>query len=178
MGDVLALLLACGLLTERPGSTGPRYDLDPSPPLPAEVLQLTGDEAAREDRLRWEAMHEGVAQAVLRLFDPLGARHDRVRSTVTDLAAVLGVPADDVRAGLGVLLVAGGLRATRDVERVPDDVPLDLVMDWRRFDAERVVVRIDGRNAVPDGRRQGGVKMPGLLRRGRGKTGRRGAGAW
>jgi Family of unknown function (DUF6042) len=108
--------------------------------LPAEVLDLDSETVAAEDRLRWEDAFSSTAQAVIRLFDPHGARHPTLRLSLRMLAEELGVPALDVREALAGLQAEGDFAVSADVATVSDDEPVTITVDWDAFDQGRLNV--------------------------------------
>lgn len=138
LADVVNLMVACRvLLVDAAG----RYKMNAAAPLPAEVLPLDVEEAAREDQLRWSHMHEGTAQAIIRLFHPDGAQRGHLRTSLRDLADQVEADVESVRAGLTNLLNDGDFSSTVDVATAEAEDPFELAVDWGRFARTRFGIR-------------------------------------
>lgn len=130
LAEVVDLMVACRvLLVDEAG----RFEVNAAAPLPAEVLPLGVEETAREDRLRWSNMHDGTAQAIIRLFGPDGAQRGQLRTSLRDLADQVGADVESVRAGLTNLLNDGDFSSTGDVDTAEADDPIELAVSWERF---------------------------------------------
>lgn len=143
LGDLLDFLVAARLL-HRHGSGGAAVlELDPAAPLPGEVLPLSPAEQAFEDQVRWQALHEHTAQAIMALFGPDTEQpSDSLLTTLQHLAAQLGTDVESARAGALVLVAAGDFTATRDLERAAADEVFELVVDWDLFARQRLILRL------------------------------------
>jgi hypothetical protein len=142
IGDLLDFMVAVGLLS-RQGSGGTAVlELDPAAPLPGEVLPLSPAEEAQEDSMRWRALHEHTAQALILLFGPEDEHPvDSLRTTLLRLARQLGTSVESARAGALVLIDAGDFSATTSLERAVQDEVFELEVDWDRFAANRLLLR-------------------------------------
>lgn len=145
LGDVLDYMTACGLLVALPGADSNRYRLNPTPPLPGEVLNLDADVQAREDRFRWNDLHEPIAQQIIRLFTSPEAGHPTSkRTSLQRLARELMVDVETTRAGLTALLSSEDFTATRDPDTVTEHEVFEIHVDWDVFADTRVSIRRAG----------------------------------
>lgn len=152
MAAVLQYMIACGVVIERTEGENVVYDLNPDVKLPSEVLPLSDEDRAKEDSLRWQGVHEATAQSIIRLFDPDGAeRPERKRTSLTRLARELDSDFESVRAGVPNLLDEGDFTTTIDVEDAAPHQVFELLVDWERFAATRINLRLAiGGNDEPD----------------------------
>lgn len=152
MADVLQYMIACGVVIERTESEDVVYDLNPDVELPAEVLPLSDEDRAKEDSLRWQDVHEATAQSIIRLFDPDSEdRPERKRTSLTRLAREFDSDFESVRAGVLNLLDEGDFTTTIDIEDAAPHQVFELVVDWERFAATRIGLRLAiGGNDEPD----------------------------
>lgn len=145
LADVLDYMTACGLLVALPGDDENRHRLNPTPPLPAEVLNLEPDVQAREDRFRWNDLHEPTAQRIIRLFtSPKTGHPNSKRTSLQRLARELMLDVETTRAGLTVLLSSEDFTATRDPDSVTEHEVFEIQIDWDVFAATRVSIERAG----------------------------------
>jgi len=112
-------------------------------PLPSERLDLTNEERAHEDRIRWGDLHKETAQDIIRIFDPDADRTTGCTTfqfTLSSLGDRLGKPVESVREGLLSLLEEGDFNTAADLERLDVDEPFDLAVDWRAFAENRISI--------------------------------------
>ena len=143
MGDLLDFMVACGVLAEQGTPDETRYEINPAAPLPSEVLPLSNEERAAEDRRRWADLHEPTAQKIIELFhdDEDEPNAERRRTSLQRLAREIGTDVESARAGVLNLLQDGDFTATVDVERAAEHKVFELVVDWDRFHATRIQLR-------------------------------------
>lgn len=147
IADLITFMAACRLLVTRTNDDGQLcYELNPAPPLPHEVLPLTGEESDFEDSMRWDWIHEPTAQEIISLFTPdAPAPPSSKRTSLERLARELGSDIETARAGLISLLQSAEFTATRDIETVTEFQVFDIRVDWEMFAINRItVVRGDG----------------------------------
>jgi hypothetical protein len=118
MGDLLTFMVAAGVLIRSESDSVKTLRLNPSVPLPDEVLPLTAEERAREDEFRWGELHEPTAQEIIPLFDPDGSQHDRLVTSLERLARQLDVPVESARARLLALIKSDDFTERASVHQV------------------------------------------------------------
>lgn len=141
LGGLLELLVACEVILR--GEDG-RYRFNADAPLPGEALPLSPEEAATQDEMRWERIHEPVAQAIIKMFRPEGEDVDQLLTDLGQLSSHLGKDAEDARSAIQVLLANGDFAASVDVETVEMHQSFVLRVDWEKFHASRISVRFGG----------------------------------
>jgi hypothetical protein len=145
MGQLLDLMLSCGVVLARTDGPEPVYELNPEALLPQEVLPLSDEDRENEDRLRWEDVHEATAQAVIKLFEPHNEKPlGSMTTSLARLARTLGNDFESVRAGLTNLLESGEFTTSIDIAGAgPRDESL-LTVEWELFWSKRVTLRFAG----------------------------------
>ncbi|MEU1813205.1 DUF6042 family protein [Micromonospora aurantiaca (nom. illeg.)] len=122
-----------------------------NPPLPTEVLPLSPEQRAMEDKGRWMSRYGRLSQRVLRLFvDDASGDLSRVTlaTSLDRLAAATESDPEDVRHAVQVLVAEGDFSAQRqgapvDAERLVPHQRFDLVVDPDRFYADRISVQLN-----------------------------------
>lgn len=114
-------------------------------PLPAEVLPLPAGFVAELDAQRWRHEVDPYAQAIIRYMIDRLDRPASFSTSVQRLSQVTGLGANEVRAGLG-LLITEEFGTTRDGIPVASETLLDharftLAADWDRFAENRFQIR-------------------------------------
>jgi hypothetical protein len=142
MDDLLSFMVAARLVVKTGNGDKTQYDLNPAAPLPDEVLPLTAERQANEDKIRWMQLHEPTAQKIIRQFRP----HDDDRPTALTtslqrLGRQLGVDVETARAGLSVLTFEGDFTISRDPETIPEHAVFEIRVDWERFAQQRFSLR-------------------------------------
>ncbi|PWR07359.1 hypothetical protein DKT69_34910 [Micromonospora sicca] len=156
--QVLDLMITLGLIEVEAADEGEALRLAANPPLPTEVLPLSPEQRAEEDRLRWRSRYGALSQRVLRLFihDASGGLSRVTLPTSLDrLATAIGSDAEDVRHAVQVLIDEGDFSAQRqgapvDAERLVPHQRFDLVVDPSRFYADRISVQLNRPVERPD----------------------------
>lgn len=144
--DVLGYLLATRLVVSEGEEGAPeqvRYALNASAPAPGEVLAISEEERATEERIAWWRPHERAAQDILATFDSRipGPTQSR-KTTLERLGREIGVDAEAARGGVMCLLIDGDFTATIDVECAESHKVFELVVDWRVYATVRAVPRL------------------------------------
>jgi len=130
--DLLALAEHFSLVRRDDG--GRVVIVDPLP-LVAETGQLSPEQVAREDRLRWRDQFEGLSQRVIRRF--VEQKLDEWRAPLDQVAAAIDAPIEDTRHALAVLCDEGDFTVQPDPEGVADLDEVLIVVDWAAFDRTR-----------------------------------------
>jgi hypothetical protein len=114
-------------------------------PLAEDLLAL--DDAAREEerKLRWQKAFQHAENRVTSWL--VDQRTDAptmgLTITLTEIAGRLELDVDEARHGLAnAMLQAGDITAIPNPEVAEPDAPLRIVVDWERFDRERISVRL------------------------------------
>ena len=131
MGDLLTFMLAAGVVVVVDDAGVERLTINPAAPLPGEVLPLSDETREREDRIRWEGLHERTAQLIIRQFRP--DDEDRLTVVTTSMQRLgrqLGVDIEGARAGLAVLLETGDFTASGEPETVAEHAVFEIRVDW------------------------------------------------
>jgi hypothetical protein len=148
MGDLLAFMLAAGVVFAVDDAGTERITINPAAPLPGEVLALSDETREREDRIRWESLHEPTAQRIIRQFRP--DDEDRLTTIITTsmqrLGRQLGVDIEGARAGIAVLLETGDFTASCDPETVAEHAVFEISVDWDLFAEKRISVQLQDRD--------------------------------
>lgn len=140
IAGVIDLLRGCQVV--RLDDTG-RYDLNAQAPLPAEVLPLDEDEARLQDEMRWQGLHEGPSQQIIKLFDPHGpGQIDRLRTSLERLGRQLGLDTETVRGAVALLVSEGDFDTSVDVAGLREHQVFELVVDWEAFAGHRLSLRV------------------------------------
>ncbi|WP_217576266.1 DUF6042 family protein [Streptomyces sp. GbtcB7] len=149
--DMLALMIASGLVYEIPGADG-QLRLHPAFPLPGphKVFPLDGEELAAQESLRRHNAYGGDASRIIALFDPMGARRQEITTSLDRLARVIDGHPHDAREAVRLLLEAQDFTTATDISVIPSHKVFRLRCDWDEFDAHRMHVRRgrEGRIAV------------------------------
>jgi hypothetical protein len=104
-------------------------------PLVADTGQLSPEEVAEEDRLRWHDQFEGISQDVIRVF--VDEELDEWRAPLTEIAEVIEASVEDTRQALALLVGEGDFTVEPDPEQVAEDGEVIVVVDWKAFDRHR-----------------------------------------
>jgi hypothetical protein len=145
MGQLLDLMVSCGVVLKRTDGPEPVYQLNPEALLPQEVLPLSDEDREHEDRLRWEDVHEATAHPVIKLFEPHGEMPlESMTTSLARLARTLGSDFESVRAGLTNLLESGEFTTTIDIAGAGPNDEFVLAVDWELFWSKRVTLRFAG----------------------------------
>lgn len=147
LGQLVDLMTACRVLSVDGAG---RYAINPATPLPGEVLPLSAEESALQDRLRWSDLHYGTAQAVIELFEPGGERVDRIRTSLQKLARHVGADVESVRGAVVNLLEEGDFSASLEVTTAAEHRVFELSVDWERFARSRITIRLAEPAQSPD----------------------------
>jgi hypothetical protein len=148
MADMITFMVACRLLVTTTNDEGQLcYEINPTPPLPHEVLPLDTEERDAEDDMRWDWIHEPTAQKIISLFTPdAPERPTSKRTSLQRLARELDSDTETARAGLVSLLQSSEFTATRAPETLTEFQVFDIHVDWEIFSANRItIVRGDDR---------------------------------
>lgn len=137
--DVLDFLIACRLVLVDLDAGDPdqvRYALNPSPPRPGEVLEISEQEhveyAEHVEQVE-RSPHELTAQAIIDTFYfRRGQAHSR-RVTLQNLAREVDADVEHTRAGVGYLISDGDFSSSTDVEHVSEREIFELVVNWDAF---------------------------------------------
>lgn len=112
-------------------------------PLAEDVLHLDEEERERQAGMRW---HHAFQRANYRITAWLvdqrsEAPATEVVLTLAELAGRTELDVDEARHGLaGAMAEAGDITVTPHPEVAEPDQPLKIVVDWSRFDAERIAI--------------------------------------
>jgi hypothetical protein len=117
MGELVDFMVACRVLSTSGSGNETRYEINPAAPLPSEVLPLSDEERADEDRRRWAELHEPAAQKIIGLFHEGEANTERRQTSLQRLAREIGMDVESARAGVLNLLQDGDFTATVNVLR-------------------------------------------------------------
>ena len=145
--DALAYLLAARVVVAQGEQEGApeqvRYALNPSAPAPGEVLAISEEERATEERIAWRRPYERAAQDILATFDSRipGPTQSR-KTTLERLGREIGADAQAARGGVMCLLIDGDFTATIDVEHAKSHKVFELVVDWAVYATVRAVPRL------------------------------------
>nr|WP_281404334.1 DUF6042 family protein [Streptomyces roseirectus] len=150
--DVLDLLLAAGVIYEVPDAHGtPRFYPRTPAPVPADVFDLTEEEAAIQRRLRIDSAYEADSYRVIDLFEPDGERHEEVVTSLDRLARLIDGDPHDAREAVRLLTEAGDFTTSLDLTGLPSHKVFRIRCDWEHFDRARIGIHgltEDGRLAV------------------------------
>lgn len=141
--NLLAFLVAAKVLNLKDGS----YSINPVSPLPGEVLPLSPDDQAHEDKLRWDRLHEATANKIIELFRPDDiAPADQLVSDLRSISAQIEEPAESVREAIGQLVDSGDFDLDENINEVASNRQITLRVDWESFFSNRISIR----HARPD----------------------------
>lgn len=139
VADVVALLVACGVLTARTDTGETRYELNPHVGLPGEVLPLSAQRRQDEDALRWRMLYEPVTQQIIALFHPGSEQPlQTLRTTLQRLARELDADVETARAALAALVRDPDFSANRDPELIAEHAVIEITVDWDVFATNRM----------------------------------------
>lgn len=149
--QVLDLMITLRLIEVDTSHGNHALRLATNPPLPTEVLPLSPEQRAEEDKGRWLSRYGRLAQRVLRLFvDDVSGDLSRVTlaTSLDRLAAATDSDPEDLRHAVQVLVEEGDFSAQRqgarvDAERLVPHQRFDLVVDPDRFYADRISVQLN-----------------------------------
>jgi hypothetical protein len=146
--DVLELLVAAGILHRVVEDGAIRFRPAWPLPLAEDVLPISAEDRAEEDAHRWDSLHYGTGQKIIRLLKPdADHRKDSLTTSLERLGRTLDLDPDSVREGVLVLLGEGDFTANVDIARAPRHKVFTLTVDWDRFAATRIGIR---RGDAPD----------------------------
>jgi hypothetical protein len=104
MGGMLTFMLTAGVVVAIDDAGGERLTINPAASLPGEVLPLSDETREREDRIRWEGLHEPTAQRIIRQFRPDDEDSLTVVTTsMQRLSRQLGVDIEGARRACGAV---------------------------------------------------------------------------
>jgi hypothetical protein len=140
MRQLLDFTVACELvLVDSSGG----YSLNPTAPLPEEVLPLSDEESKLQDKMRWQRLHEGTAQGIIQQFEPdANFPHNSLEFSLDSMGARLGAETEAVREGLTILLESGEFTTPTDLPRAGADHVMTVTVDWEQFARKRIGVQI------------------------------------
>lgn len=130
--DLLALADHYGLVRR---DEGERVVIVDPLPLVADTGQLSPEEVATEDRLRWADEFEGISQRVIGVF--VREKLDEWRAPVSEIAEVIESSVEDARQALALLAEAPDFSVTPDPETLAADDEVAILVDWAAFDRNR-----------------------------------------
>ncbi|MGH9223218.1 MAG: DUF6042 family protein [Acidimicrobiales bacterium] len=130
--DMLALAEHYGLL--RCDGGGRVVVVDPLP-LVTDTGQLSPEDVANEDRLRWADEFEGISQRVIAVF--VDERLDEWRAPLSEVAETIEASVEDSRQALVLLCEEGDFTVAPDPETLGDGDEVVIVVDWAAFDRSR-----------------------------------------
>ncbi len=139
--DVFDFLNACQVILQHTDGDVARYSLNPVPPLPGEVFDLTAEEQTEEDELRWSELYEEPSYRVIELFEPQGARHKVLTSSLEKLSKKIQRDPETVRQAILWLIKQGDFSVNLDVTRLDTYKVFQLRVDWEQFAKDRIMVR-------------------------------------
>ena len=156
--QVLDLMITLGLVAVDNTGEAEALRLATNPPLPTEVLPLTPEQRAAEDKLRWQSRYDALSQRVLRLFldeSSQGLGRVALPTSLDRLASAVEWDPEDVRHAVQVLIDEGDFSARRqgatiDIERLVPHQRFDLIVDPDRFYANRFSVQLNRPVERPD----------------------------
>ena len=142
--DVFEFMAAVGLV-ERQVEDGNVWWRPAIPaPLAEDVLPLSDDERRMQTRLRWKRAFGPAEHRIISwLVDQRGEDdHLRLETSTSALADALDLDLDDARHGLAFAVDSPGISAVPDPEKADPNERLTIGVDWRRFDADRMMIRL------------------------------------
>lgn len=142
MRDLLNYMVACKVVLTSTEGGITRYALNPTPPLPTEVLALTPEEVAEDDHLRWTHMYEGPSYRIIELFEPDGAQYESVKTSLEKLGRKIEKDPETARQAILWLIEQGDFSASIDIEQAEIHRVFQLRVDWDKFFKDRISVRI------------------------------------
>ena len=104
-------------------------------PLVADTGQLSAEEVAKEDRLRWHDQFEGISQDVIRVF--VDEQLAEWRAPLAEIAETIEASVEDTRQALALLTEEGDFTVQPDPEQVTADGEVVIVVDWKAFQQHR-----------------------------------------
>lgn len=131
--DLLTLAEHYGLV--RRDDAGRLVMVDPLP-LVADTGQLSPEEVAREDKLRWEDQFERLTYRVINIF--VDGKLDEWRAPLSEIAEAIEAPVDDTRHALAILGESEEFTVQPDPEAAADGDKLLIEVDWAAFDRNRM----------------------------------------
>ena len=142
---VIEFMAEVGLLERRVENGAVWWGPTTPCPLAEDALPLSDVEKRIQSRLRWQ---DAFRQAEGRILNWLVDQRDndlelKVTIALKDLAEALDLDLDDTRHG-----VASAVEGAADISAIPDpesvgvDDPLVIVVDWQRFDEDRIAVQL------------------------------------
>ncbi|MEU8195226.1 DUF6042 family protein [Microbispora amethystogenes] len=141
MRDVLNYMVACRVLLASTEDGVTRYAVNPAPPLPTEVLAMTPEEIAKDDRIRWTHMYEEPSYRIIDLFEPDGAQHESLKTSLEKLARKIEKDPETARQAVLWLIEQGDFSANIDVATAEIHRVFQLHVDWDKFFASRISIR-------------------------------------
>ncbi|MFJ5809065.1 DUF6042 family protein [Streptomyces sp. NPDC093093] len=151
--DVLDLLLAAGVVHEVPDAAGGAPRLFPQVPVPspADVFPLDEEEAAVQRQMLSDSAYEGASQRVMQMFEPEGARHKEIVTSLDRLAPLIEGDPEDAREAVRLVTGNGDFTTTLDVSGLAPHKVFRIQCDWEQFDRTRLTfhgMTEDGKLAV------------------------------
>lgn len=145
--DVFEFMARIGLLVRDTSDDLTRWRPPAQVPLAEDVLPLSEAQREVEARIRWRDAFGPAASAITRwLVDQRVADETvlTVATSISDISTELDLDLDDARHGLACAVSeAGDMWATPDPESALLTDPIQITVDWQRFDAERIAVRLN-----------------------------------
>lgn len=141
--DAIAFMRRIGLVTRAEESGRVFWRTVVPVPLIEDVLELDEATRAHEADLRWRIALMQTSNAIVQWLreQRTEAPTTEVRTTLEVLAAELELDVEEARHGLDSAVTESGDIATRpDHLRVPAGEAIEIVVDWKRFDAERITI--------------------------------------
>jgi Family of unknown function (DUF6042) len=135
VGDLLAFMVACGVVRRHEVNGQVRYGKSPDPHSPLEVLPLTSAERFGINLRVLELGARYVSDMIIHKFDPDGRRLTRIRTSVERLAREVHVDEPEARRGLAVLLMYGDFTAPIDPLTAAAHKVFEINVDWREYDS-------------------------------------------
>ncbi|GIH92870.1 DUF6042 family protein [Planobispora siamensis] len=139
--DVFDYLVACRIIQTHEQDGVTLCSINPTPPLPGEVLNLTPEENAKEDHIRWTQLYEQPSFQIIELFDPEGARHEELTTSLEKLAKKISLDVETVRQAILWLIEQGHFTASLDISTAERYEVFTLRVDWEKFAKDRIDIR-------------------------------------
>ncbi|HEX5375969.1 MAG TPA: DUF6042 family protein [Solirubrobacterales bacterium] len=147
---VIEFMAEIGMLERRVDGDTIYWSPPSQVPLVEDVLPLSGERREEEARLRWRDAFQEANNAITRWLVEQRTEEElvlEVETSISDLAVELDLDLENARHGLACAVTeASDMWATPDPETALLTASIRITVDWQRFDAERISVRL----SLPD----------------------------
>jgi Family of unknown function (DUF6042) len=144
---IIEFMVDIGMLERRVDGDAVYWQTPSQVPLVEDVLPLSAERREQEARLRWRDAFQPAATAITRWLVEQRVEDELVldvQTSISDLAAELDLDLENARHGLACAVTeASDMWATPDPEAALLTAPIRVTVDWQRFDAERIAMRLN-----------------------------------